>query len=985
MVIRNKNFGKGATLTILSQKEVALKKLQEVAETFKDRESSIHSANEAKTRLLVIDEILKVLGWNSDEFNPETHTSTNGYIDYLLKHNNVPKLVVEAKKIGLTFCTPTSRKPTQHEYTVSYFKQAFKSLLTETIKQASSYCYDSSVVHAVITNGAEWMVLQLIPKPGKTIDSMKGVYFGNIFSENFYFDLFYELLSKERVVSGNLESYLSEINYVPSPVCKILKSDFGNLKWRTYEKERYLDEFYRTFFDEITNSNQKKMLEHCFVSDSKLEQYRGDLKRILRDTPPNFLPLGTEDMEPGEGAASIIEEKGSGKVVLITGSVGCGKTTLVKKVLNETKQFHKTTTVPILVDLINDVSRNVRQAKDVIFKRINESFINEFPEIHHLDSLKSTYRAELNALKNGAYKSVFEREPEKYFEKEAEELERLKSDNENFVIRSLKNQTNQNSSVILIIDNVDRASEDFQEETYVIAHKLSKESGATVIITMREFTYFKNKDKGWLDVRSGDRVIHLKAPDFSKLVAKRIKYIENHFDDDFRTKEWRRNYNYDEFKDFCVKYALVVRRSLQQGVSGQRVLETLSCISWHNIRLFHDLLRQIHKQLGSSASGWKYEEVIAALMVSQEDGQASILPNLFIPYQNINQAYYLKLRTLLFLNYSLKPNERTHGIPLNRIVCFTQMYGYRGSWSIAVMEECVRQRLVECVEIPTDGDDVVNFNIENGETFRISPLGSIILQEILSEQTYLALLAPDLPFHDIESYNKVKQEYAEVLTYMSDSAENEILKDGIDLLSTSQLPKELGWYLSEQYKLENITAARANTLSEIRLTEDKLQSFIYSIKSRQKTLTPKINNPNQYTFELPEFSDTISATRTPNNRDTLIEAELVKEILPEKLDNLKIDKSEFVPLVLCALVVRKFIGFESSFGVDITQTINDYLVDEGNKKESTNVSRALRSIKFKSLPWLLIREDLHPKFKSFSLNDNWQSYWREYFDEDPQI
>jgi hypothetical protein len=85
------------------------------------------------------------------------------------------------------------------------------------------------------------------------------------------------------------------------------------------------------------------------------------------------------------------------------------------------------------------------------------------------------------------------------------------------------------------------------------------------------------------------------------------------------------------------------------------------------------------------------------------------------------------------------------------------------------------------------------------------------------------------------------------------------------------------------------------------------------------------------------------------------------------------------------LVVRKFLGDESSFGTDIAKTINTYLVDEDNTKESTNVSRALRSVKFKSLPWLLIRTDLHPKFKTFSLQENWETYWEEYFGETPNL
>ncbi|MGE4284754.1 MAG: P-loop NTPase fold protein [Clostridia bacterium] len=944
-------------------------------------------ANEATTRLIIIDEVLKLLGWNSKEFNPETHTSTNGYIDYLLKYNGIPKLVIEAKKIGLTFCTPTSRGPTHHEYTVSYFKQAFKSLLTETIKQASSYCYDNSVIHTVITNGAEWMVLQVIPKPGKTIDSMKGVYFGNIFKDNFYFDLFYELLSKDKVATGNLESYLSEINYSPSPFSKILKSEFGSLKWRAYERERYLEEFYRTFFDEITNSNQKKMLEYCFVSDSKLEQYRGDLKRILKDTPPTFLPIGTEDMEPGEGAASIIEEKGIGKVVLITGSVGCGKTTLVRKVLNETRQFHKKTTVPIIVDLINDVSKNTQNAKEIIFKRVYESFIDEFSTMLELDSLRDIFKSELKVLRNGPYKSVFDHDPMKYVEKEAEELDRLKSDFENFVIRSLKEQKNKKNSVILIIDNVDRASESFQEDTYTIAHKISKESGATVIITMREFTYFKNKDKGWLDVRSGDRVIHLKAPDFSKLIAKRIKYVENHFDTDFRAKEWKRIYDYDEFKNACIRYASVVKSSMQQGGDSQKILETLSCISWHNIRFFNDLLRKVHKQLGSSGKGWKYEEVIAALMISPEDGQIGVLPNIFVPCQHVNQAYFLKLRILLFLNFSLKANERAHGIPLSRIVCFSQMYGYRGSWAVSVIEECVRQRLIECVEIPSDGDDTVKFNIIDGETFRISPLGIIILQEILNEKIYLALLAPELPFHDLESYDKVKLEYSEILSYMGNDSKCELLKDGVDLVSSSQLPKELGRYLSQQYGLENIPVSGANSTSEIRLTEDRLKAFINSITISKKRIVQNNSNPDQFLLELELDRDEadISSNESDMQYNHEEAYELMKEIIPKKMLNLKVDNSEFIPLVLVALVIRKFLGCESSYGVEVTDVINTYLVDEGNKKEPTNVSRSLRSSKFKGLPWLLIRDDLHPKYKKFSLEDNWKCHWLNYFGEEPNI
>lgn len=62
----------------LPDKELAFQKILDIAERYKDKQDGIQKANEANTRLLIIDEVLKSLGWNPDEFNPETHTSSNG-------------------------------------------------------------------------------------------------------------------------------------------------------------------------------------------------------------------------------------------------------------------------------------------------------------------------------------------------------------------------------------------------------------------------------------------------------------------------------------------------------------------------------------------------------------------------------------------------------------------------------------------------------------------------------------------------------------------------------------------------------------------------------------------------------------------------------------------------------------------------------------------------------------------------------------------
>ena len=128
--------------------------------------------------------------------------------------------------------------------------------------------------------------------------------------------------------------------------------------------------------------------------------------------------------------------------------------------------------------------------------------------------------------------------------KEAELLERESANRQNLVLKIFQKRVKENKSVIIVIDNVDRASESFQEEIYALSHLITQASGATVIITLREFTFFKNKDKGFLDVRPEDKIIHLKSPDFNKLISTGIKYIKESLNEDFRIRDWRKNISF---------------------------------------------------------------------------------------------------------------------------------------------------------------------------------------------------------------------------------------------------------------------------------------------------------------------------------------------------------------------------------------------------------------------------------------------------------
>lgn len=98
------------------------------------------------------------------------------------------------------------------------------------------------------------------------------------------------------------------------------------------------------------------MLKQCFVTNPKLAQYQGELKRTLQDTSPTYIPEAT-DISPDYDAPHFLPtESGDrkGRVVLIAGSVGCGKSTFVNKVLIEAHHKNSAKFNYLIVDLINE-------------------------------------------------------------------------------------------------------------------------------------------------------------------------------------------------------------------------------------------------------------------------------------------------------------------------------------------------------------------------------------------------------------------------------------------------------------------------------------------------------------------------------------------------------------------------------------------------------------------------------------------------------
>lgn len=952
-------------------REESYKKFQQIRDKYPRKK--IGDANEAETRLLIINNILEALGWEKEDFNPETPVTSGtsiDYLDYQLKASDIPRLVVEAKRIGHTFAHPRHNLK-KNEYQLLYLQNAFGAALGEVLEQAKRYTTKTRIPFAVITNGAEWMLLQLNPPPGKTINDLNGFYLGNVLDSEceLNFDLFWRLLSKHCVENRGLEEAFNEINSIESDYAYEVRPALGDLSISGLSPPggNFMRDYYDRFFDEISDNRRREMLNHCFVTSAKLEQYEGELKRTLADTAPSYLSRNPAakvgELSPEDDKAIVRDTSGDqkGRVVLIVGAVGAGKTTFITRAIINNRGSGINF---VRIDLINegvDQSVSTELLWKLVYKRWLEGQDGKFTH----EKLAAIFDSEIRSMKTGPRGKIYAKDLALFEQDEANLLDSYYKDPEVFVTKSFRHYDRAFSqSVVLILDNVDRTSEQYQKMVYAFAHKVADNTGCLVIITMRESTYFRGREGDFLDVRTSDKVFHLKAPDPLKVLARRIDYIETRIDDDHRVREWRKSGEWDEFRSQAQKLARQQKASLlTNGEDGKNAISLLSALAWHSIRYFFSSLEYVHSQVGPDDK-WNFRDILMTLMFPSESGGVhSVATSLFHPIEKHHKCFFLRIRVLLLLQYGVRQDQRRAGVRAHRIVDYCRSYGYRTSWIKKTIESLVRERLLECLEIPTEPEHTKNYSFSDKHTFSPSPLAVVLLEKILASDEYLICSMWDLPFHDSD----IRALFIK-------------LADGTDLRILSQnskLTRLSVEYLLKLRQHESLLNDASSYGSEVVHCEERLNVILkqlaaaHAIDDLPKTrrMPPSILVPAQKQLSL----GGINIEESPTDP---FQIKLIP--IPENITKVVIRSTRTPPLVFWSLANAKAGGIDYLSGTEITKMINMHLLDDQQKLAATNVSKSMRGSVMRSQPWLrhITAANGH---SAFSLSKDWKSHWIDVF------
>jgi predicted type IV restriction endonuclease len=537
----------------------------------------LQEANEAETRLLVVDRVLNILGWPLEDYKPEEAVAGGGFTDYRLTIDGQQRLIVEAKRIGRILALPKTLKSNQ--YSNSFLMKSCGEEVTALLDQCLTYCQRCGLRYAVATTGQVWIVL---------VGFLDGLEWGNLHSYVFHsledaanrFSVFYDLISRDAVKNNSLDERFGSAVLV-RPSVAIRPRDQVEIPEETISVPHRAEvtAFFDTFMGDLTRAERAEMLERCYVSSREIEEFSSDLQALLEYDAvldEQEKPVARIDEDQLRKAIEYQWNTGIPKTILIAGRIGAGKSTFVRRFVAE--QAAAKNTACVVVDLINRAARRADQTEkevqaiseiilNLLFERFREKFDPFTPSV-----LRACFRKEIDQFRSRRQVLLRQKE-EEYLLAEEEYLHGLCADKYKHLVGYAQFLRNKRYKLWIALDNIDQGTYSYQEFVYAFAHDLSTESGSVTLITLREDTFLEAVEAGFLNVRSSDVVFRLNPPELRQVVAKRRRYV-----------------------DYLLKYNKIPR---VLGLSAPFV----GALSWHLKALFLGQDDRLRRQVSSMSLG----------------------------------------------------------------------------------------------------------------------------------------------------------------------------------------------------------------------------------------------------------------------------------------------------------------------------------------------------------------------------------------------
>lgn len=964
-----------------SKVEVSASKMRELAAS--DLAQRLKAANEAETRLLLIDRVLEILGWSPEEYKPEQPTSTGRYTDYLLTLDGKPRLIVEAKRYGLV--GSISKKLQLEQYTNTYLHKSCGEELSALLDQCRMYCSDRGMLYAVATTGNIWVVL---------VGFSTGIEWGKLRSFVFHslediserFNQFYDLVSRESIKSNSLEEAFNSIILVkPSNAVRPRSRIDNSPDAKEVPYRRFINIFFDHYFSDITKSDREDMLEHCYVESREIIEFSRDLRVLLEyDTVLDEQDDPISEVSEEELRAEIEYQltTGSPKTILLVGRVGSGKSTFVHRFVRE--QSRPENHVCIIIDLINRATVNVSTDRDeeqflaeLILDKLYDQFRDKF-DPYDKTVLRGCFRKEVEQFKTRK-PELYQRRNEEYALQEEQFLEELVKNKYKHLIGYAKYILKKKHKIWITLDNIDQGTDTYQAFIYSFAHRLSSDSGCVTLVTMREDTFVEAQASGFLNVRSTDFVFRLKSPELRQIIAKRRKYLNYMLENKKLPRFLSPHRKLIELLNWHIK-ALILG-------SNDTIRKVISAFSLGNIRFslqiledyytsYHSLFHNHHKTYATSdvmpndndvKVDEEFAHFIQALMLRNSwsyDERDSEIANVFVVDQEEQSSHFIALLVLAYL--SREQTSPKASVKVGKLLDDLIFLGYQRHHILYTIRRLLRASIILAPTIP-----LMRFSqgelpeIKGDSRITISAKGYYYLNHLVPSAYYQTRVAEDTVWYDEDRaslYIKALKESHEVQEKYASQ----------DYLMATEAREIFMQYLKKAW-LHDYQASRAKSQIEwarsvFSIVEERLfgKQITQSVQARNEDPSDGAERMIAHQPALIAVNKETEMANTKQLSIFPIEAIDYEKTFKENAELLgpmpkdaKFNKSTYILKVLWALELAFRCGFSGLRASDIALIINKY----GNDTVAgPNVAKFFRNQKVSKEFTYLWKENLEGRY-----------------------
>jgi energy-coupling factor transporter ATP-binding protein EcfA2 len=484
--------------------------------------------NESDTRLKVLDRILlEVLKWRHESILTEP-PSPSGFIDYLLTvGEGRGAIVIEAKRSGLFSSITTSTS-----VTALSLSGPVLAPLKDGIKQALSYALDQGAPVAILTDGSCWLFFKASRTDGCPPMKGKGIFYPSLEAIAEDFPRFSEMLSLPYIVERRHLAHLNaaegmtigdaeEHYYVSNP------TEAHMLARGTLANDASL--LFSQFFSRLSNTDDREMMQACFVETSESKQADLELQKIVQNVVNSISPIETAEGTALQAEIQRAITSNQSQTVLLIGNKGSGKSTFIDRFFSQILPLSIRQHCSIArVDLANYSGHStgiiewaLRQLRDLMEKQV---CTNDPPSY---DDLQGIFWGEYVRWRDGPKRPLYTSNKEQFKIAFGDHMEQRREAQPEEYVRLLmaRSALGLKKLPCIVFDNTDQFPIEVQDAIYQLAHSLESSASVFIIVPITDRTVWRLSKAGALQSYTS-KSFYLPVPEAKEILSRRVRFVK---------------------------------------------------------------------------------------------------------------------------------------------------------------------------------------------------------------------------------------------------------------------------------------------------------------------------------------------------------------------------------------------------------------------------------------------------------------------------